>query len=409
MASLGNRMESRRYSNLMDLPGVNLDRRDNSWLDSQRASQDLNLQERRFFKDFRPFFLLCQLSGMFPYQLNYKLTFSWGYWATWFCLLYLTITIVMCVFYMVSVVMVVNAKAGLLYVAYNLAWVAHFAHCIDFILLFYTDRKEFQHIFQGYRKFYRYLLADRSDKSVISFTWKTFVAWELMFYITAALLVLKSYYDRFLKEDSSHAGESADMSLEHESICQEHGYYMKDNSNRTVMATIDQLPFIKDNLSETGLNILFWINLVANIMCMNIVFLSEVFFMVIISIIFHAFSFIHKQIDRLLGNPDSIFSIDVVHEPTETVENIAENIVRKEFKAKRGLDRWNTNDLSLSVTVAPSTRNINNNNNNGLTIRALWEQMEELIDLLEQLNDVIIIVNTFLIITDVINIARCLA
>ena len=49
-------MESRRYSNLMDLPGVNIDRSEkmsNSWLDSQRVSQDLNLQERRFFKDFR--------------------------------------------------------------------------------------------------------------------------------------------------------------------------------------------------------------------------------------------------------------------------------------------------------------------------------------------------------------------
>ena len=45
-----NSMESRRYSNLMDLPGANIT---NSWLDSQRASQDFNLQERRFFKDFR--------------------------------------------------------------------------------------------------------------------------------------------------------------------------------------------------------------------------------------------------------------------------------------------------------------------------------------------------------------------
>ena len=45
-------LESRRYSNLMDLPGANIT---NSWLDSERttASQDFNLQERRFFKDFR--------------------------------------------------------------------------------------------------------------------------------------------------------------------------------------------------------------------------------------------------------------------------------------------------------------------------------------------------------------------
>ena len=327
---------------------------------------------------------------MFPYQLNWKLTFSWGYWATWLCLLYLTIMIIMLLFYITSVVMVVSAQAGLLYVAYNLAWVAHFAHCVDFILLFYTDRKEFAHIFQGYRKFYRYLLADRSDKSVIRFTWKTFVAWELMFYITAALLILKSYYDRFLKEDSSHDGESAEMSGEHERMCAEHGYYMKDNSNRTVMATLDQLPFITENLSETGRNVIFWMNLVANIMCMNIVFLSEVFFMVIISIIFHAFSFIHKQIDGLLGNPDSIFSINVVHDPTETYEDIADNIVRKELKAQQGLGRWNTGtDLSLSVSVAPNRRvAANNNNDQGITIRALWEQMEELIDLLEQLNEV---------------------
>ena len=51
---VGNRMrnslESRRYSNLMDLQGAKIT---NSWLDSQRASQDFNLQERRFFKDFR--------------------------------------------------------------------------------------------------------------------------------------------------------------------------------------------------------------------------------------------------------------------------------------------------------------------------------------------------------------------
>ena len=36
-----------------------------------------------------------------------------------------------------------------------------------------------------------------SDKSVIKFTWKTFVSWEIMFYIAAAVLVFKSYYDRF--------------------------------------------------------------------------------------------------------------------------------------------------------------------------------------------------------------------
>ena len=36
---------------------------------------------------------------------------------------------------------------------------------------------------------------------------------------------------------------------------------------------------------------------------------SEVFFMMMISVIFHAFAFLHKQIDELLGNPDSIFNV----------------------------------------------------------------------------------------------------
>ena len=31
----------------------------------------------RFFKDFRPFFFLCQLTGMFPYKLQWNLPFSW--------------------------------------------------------------------------------------------------------------------------------------------------------------------------------------------------------------------------------------------------------------------------------------------------------------------------------------------
>jgi hypothetical protein len=32
---------------------------------------------------------------------------------------------------------------------------------------------------------------------VIRFTWKTFVGWEIMFYITATALILKSYSDRY--------------------------------------------------------------------------------------------------------------------------------------------------------------------------------------------------------------------
>ena len=44
----------RRYSNLLDLPGVNLqpktaEKITTPWLNSQ----DFNMQERRFFKDFR--------------------------------------------------------------------------------------------------------------------------------------------------------------------------------------------------------------------------------------------------------------------------------------------------------------------------------------------------------------------
>ena len=128
---------------------------------------------------FRPFFLLCQLSGMFPYKLNWKLPFVWGYWATILCLVHLIILVFLLAFYIIQVAMVINVKAGLLYVSYNLAWVVHIAHSIDWILVFFIQKKLFVQIFQGYRKFYRYLLADRSDKSVINFTWKTFVAWEI--------------------------------------------------------------------------------------------------------------------------------------------------------------------------------------------------------------------------------------
>lgn len=52
----------------------------------------------------------------------------------------------------------VSEEAGLLYISYNLAWCVHVAHCVDFIFLFYEDKKHFAQIFQGYRKFYRYYL-----------------------------------------------------------------------------------------------------------------------------------------------------------------------------------------------------------------------------------------------------------
>ena len=209
-------------------------------------------------------------------------------------------------------------------------------------------------------------MADRSDKSVISFTWKTFVTWEIMFYISAALLILKSYYDRFLSTGSY--GDQVNMTEEQLQLCTTNGYSIRQSSNRTILATIDQLSFLKDNLSEDVLNIIFWINLVANVICVNVVFLSEVFVMVFVSIVFHAFSFIHKQIDKLLGNPDSIFSINVVHEPTETIEDTADRIVKKELKAQQGSgSRW-LNDLSVSVSISPN-RPIQNNQHYSLTIR----------------------------------------
>ena len=102
--------ESRRYSNLMDLQGVqginynnytnssssstNGSNKVNPWIDNE-----FNLQERRFFNDFRPFFLLCQLSGMFPNKLSWKLPFSWTYWATYLCLLNLIVMTILLIFY----------------------------------------------------------------------------------------------------------------------------------------------------------------------------------------------------------------------------------------------------------------------------------------------------------------------
>ena len=101
------RLESRRYSNLMDLPGVERTRDTPTSSRSSRANlwveDEFSYQERRFVNDFKPFFLLCQLSGMFPNKLDWKLSFSWGYWATYFCLFYLFIMIVLLVFYISQV------------------------------------------------------------------------------------------------------------------------------------------------------------------------------------------------------------------------------------------------------------------------------------------------------------------
>ena len=123
------------------------------------------------------------------------------------------------------------------------------------------------------------MLADRSDKSVVSFTWKTFVTWEIMFYISAALLILKSYYDRFLSKDGLQE-DTLEITEEQRELCVHSGYKIRDESNRTILATIDQLQFIRERASQSVLDIIFWINLVANIICINVVFLSEVFVMV---------------------------------------------------------------------------------------------------------------------------------
>ena len=92
----------RRYSNLMDLPGVNINNSNNSKVNPWMA-QEFSIQEKRFFNDFRPFFLLCQLSGMFPNKLHWKLSFSWTYWATYFCLLNLIMMFILLAFYISQV------------------------------------------------------------------------------------------------------------------------------------------------------------------------------------------------------------------------------------------------------------------------------------------------------------------
>ena len=177
-----------------------------------------------------------------------------------------------------------------------------------------------------------------SDKSVIKFTWKTFVSWEIMFYIAAAVLVFKSYYDRFGFSVSETPEEVAKRRVILET-CTQFGFVQSGSTgNRTLLATVDQLSWMQDAFSKPFLDLIFWINLAANIICLNITFLSEVFFMVMISIIFHAFIFIHKQIDGLLGNPDSIFNINVVHEPLENAETEADHIVRKELKEAQVLN-----------------------------------------------------------------------
>ena len=168
--------------------------------------------------------------------------------------------------------MVINVKAGLLYISYNLAWVVHVAHSIDWIISFFIEKKLFVQIFQGYRKFYRYLLADQSDRSVINFTWKTFVAWEIMFYITAAALVLKSYYDRFVSDNNSNSDED-DVTNEQRETCAKLGFAVKKTTNRTILATVDQLEIFQYYFSKEVQDVFFWIHLVANIICINVVFL----------------------------------------------------------------------------------------------------------------------------------------
>ena len=240
------------------------------------------------------------------------------------------------VFYIIQTMQSITNKDNLYYIIYNISWVIHAAHALDWTFMFFHDQKLFRSIFQGYRKFYRYLLADMSDKKVIKFTWKTFVSWEIMFYMAAAALILKSYYDRFEKGSIAQTPEELDKLRIIRQTCTEYGFHdNKTQFHRSVLATVDQLSFMEETFSKTVLDVIFWIHLTANIICLNVTFLSEVFFMFMISIIFHAFSFIHKQIDGLLGNPDEIFNINVVHEPVENVETEADHIVRKEFNGFR--------------------------------------------------------------------------
>jgi hypothetical protein len=290
----------------------------------------------RFFQDFRPFFLLCQLCGIFPNRLQWNLPFVWCYWGTFICLFNLFMMCFLFMFYVSQTVQSIINKDGMLHVIYNISWVIHVIHAIDWIVNFFHDRKLFVQIFQGYRKFYRYLLADMSDKSVIKFTWKTFVSWEIMFYCAAAALVLKSYYDRFGTNNvvGFEMSEAEEKKNAIKATCAEYGYLATKTvgTNRSLLATVDQLDWMQATFSQELLDVIFWIHLVANIICLNVTFLSEVFFMVMISVIFHAFIFIHKQIDGLLGNPDSVFNINVVHEPLENAETQADHIVRKELK-----------------------------------------------------------------------------
>ena len=61
------------------------------------------------------------------------------------------------VFYSYQAIESIKNKDALLYIIYNFSWVIHVVHAIDWIVNFFHDRKLFVQIFQGYRKFYRYL------------------------------------------------------------------------------------------------------------------------------------------------------------------------------------------------------------------------------------------------------------
>ncbi|XP_023340653.1 uncharacterized protein LOC111710758 [Eurytemora carolleeae] len=396
----------RRYSNLLDLPTVNindsiinipgnafhfnqgfestgedvfLSRKSVStpWMDQAEL---INHQDTRFVKDFKPFFFLCQISGLFPQELSWKLPFSWCYWGTFVSLAHLLILLFLLGFYIVQVGL--KLRTGLLFVSYNLAWIVHISHSIDWILVFFHQKKTFKQIWQGYRKFYRYLLADRSDRSCIRFTWKTFIGWEIMFILTAAALLVKSYSDRFFcVEENSHNTTTTTIPFTGSNI----------KFRQTILATVDQLDIVRNNSTVIIQDVLFWIHLACNLLCLNVVFLSEVFFMMLISVIFHAFSFLHKQINELLGKPDSVFHLQAIHDPLDDMESInMENVLRSDLKSAKTRSRRSSRfgGPGREGGGGGEEGGEGTRPNVGISIRALWEQMEELIDLLDQVNSV---------------------
>ena len=276
---------------------------------------------------------------MFPNKLSETLPFSWCYPGTWVCLVHFVFLVLLLLFYIVQTGL--TMQTGLLYVSYNLSWVLHIGHSVEWIGNFFFKKRLWGQIFQGYRRFYRYLLADSSEKSVIRFTWKLFVSWTVMFYMTAAALILKSYFDRFPEDAKKADGPAAAVQNELAGRCLQIGYVRPAAGNATyksakpILATIDQVEAVHGVTTEAVRNVLFWLHLIANVVCINVVFISEVFIMFMITIMYHAFLFIHNEIDSLLGNPDSIFNVAVIHDPMDELEEEMDRYVKTEIRTNR--------------------------------------------------------------------------